>query len=66
ITLTGATRVGKTGSALILHSSDLKAENSLDHPVRVAPFVRQVPIGRDEFAYTFMPHSMTVLRIPSR
>lgn len=66
ITLTGTTGAGKTGTALVLHSSDLKAENSLDHPTRVAPSVKQLPIAGDEFAYTFMPHSMTVLRIPSR
>ena len=66
ITLTGTTAANKTGTALILQSSDLKAENSLDHPTRVAPVVKQLRIAGGEFDYTFMPHSMTVLRIPSR
>jgi alpha-L-arabinofuranosidase len=66
ITLTGATGAGKTGTALILQSSDLKAENSLDHPTKIAPFVKQLRTAGGEFDYTFMPHSMTVLRIPSR
>lgn len=66
ITLTGATGGGKTGTALILQSSDLKAENSLDHPTKIASFVKQLRTAGGEFDYTFMPHSMTVLRIPSR
>lgn len=66
ITLAGSPASGRTGSALVLQSSDLKAENSLDHPTRIAPSVKQLPIAGGEFVYTFMPHSMTVLRIPSR
>jgi alpha-N-arabinofuranosidase len=66
ITLGGATGVGKSGTVFVLHSSDLKAENSLDQPTRIAPVERQLPIPAGEFVYTFMPHSFTVLRIPSR
>lgn len=66
ITLAGAKGVGRTGTVFVLQSSDLKAENSLDHPTRVAPTERQLPIPGGEFVHTFMPHSFTVLRIPSR
>jgi alpha-N-arabinofuranosidase len=66
ITLAGASGGGKTGTALILQSSDLKAENGLDHPTKIAPVVKQLGTAGGEFDYTFMPHSMTVLRIPSR
>lgn len=66
LTLDGATQLGITGSAFILESSDLKAENSLDQPTRIAPVQRQVPIPKGEFVYTFMPQSFTVLRIPAR
>ena len=66
ITLDGARPVGITGSAFVLESSDLKAENSLDQPTRIAPVQRQVPIPKGEFVYTFMPQSFTVLRLPSR
>ena len=66
ITLAGAKGAGKTGTAFVLQSSDLKAENSLDQPTRIAPVERPLPVPGGELVYKFMPHSVTVLRIPSR
>ena len=63
INLTGAKNVGKLGKAFVLESSDLKAENSLDKPTKVAPVERQLAIPSGEFAYTLTPQSLTVIRV---
>ncbi len=63
INLTGARRLGKVGKVIILESSDLKAENSLDNPMKVAPIERQLPIPGGDFAYTLTPNSLTVIRV---
>ena len=47
----------------MLESSDLKPENSLDNPTKVAPVERPLVIPSSEFAYTLTPQSFTVLRI---
>jgi alpha-N-arabinofuranosidase len=64
INLAGAKTAGKNGKAFVLESSDLKAENSLDTPTKVAPVERPVTVSSSEFAYTLAPQSLTVLRIP--
>jgi alpha-N-arabinofuranosidase len=66
INLAGAQRVGRTGTALSLHSEELKGENSLDQPVKIAPVERSLQISGSEFSYSLLPRSFTVLRIPSR
>ncbi len=63
INLAGARRLGKVGKVIILESSDLKAENSLDNPMKVAPIERQLPIPEGDFAYTLTPNSLTVIRV---
>jgi alpha-N-arabinofuranosidase len=57
---------GRTGKAFVLANSDLKAENSLDEPLKVSPTERPLAISSNEFAYTLAPSSLTVLRIPAR
>jgi alpha-N-arabinofuranosidase len=66
ITLNGAKGSGTTGTAFVLQSQDLKAENSLDQPTNIAPIERQLPFPAGEFNYAFLPQSLTVLRIPTR
>ena len=66
ITLDGARRVGPGGKAFVLQSEDLKAENSLDHPTKVAPVEKQLQVAGSEFSYSLLPRSFTVLRIPAR
>jgi len=63
INLGGARRVGKMGKVFVLESSDLKAENSLDNPMKVAPIERPLTVPAGEFAYTFTPNSLTVIRV---
>ncbi len=63
VNLAGASRFGPSAKAFVLQSTDLKAENSLDNPTRIAPVERQVSISSGEFAYTLTPQSFTVLRI---
>jgi alpha-N-arabinofuranosidase len=64
INLSGVKTVGKSGKAFVLESADLKAENSIDNPTKVAPVERPVPVSSSEFAFTLTPQSLTVLRIP--
>lgn len=66
ISLAGANKIGKTGKAFVLESADLKAENSLDNPMRIAPVEKQLAVSSGEFNYTLSPQSFTVLRIASR
>jgi alpha-N-arabinofuranosidase len=62
INLAGAKHVEKTGRAFVL-AGDLKAENSLDEPTKVAPVERQFAVPSGEFAFTLAPSSLTVLRV---
>jgi alpha-L-arabinofuranosidase len=61
--LAGARGVERTARLLVLASDDLKAENSLDHPTRVAPQPASAPAGGPEFACTLAGQSLTVLRV---
>jgi alpha-N-arabinofuranosidase len=63
INLAGARQINKTGKAFVLANSDLKAENSLDEPAKVAPVEQQFAVPSGEFAFTLAPHSITVLRV---
>jgi alpha-N-arabinofuranosidase len=64
INLAGATKPGSSGKAFILAGSDLKAENSLEDPAKIAPVERQFNVSSGEFTYTLAPNSLSVLRIP--
>lgn len=66
INLAGASRIGRTGTAFVLQSGDLKTENSLDHPTKLAPVERALQVSGAEFSYSLQPRSFTVLRIPTR
>jgi alpha-N-arabinofuranosidase len=62
--LAGAAKAGAAGKAFILSGPDLKAENSLDEPAKVAPVEREVTVSSSEFSFTLAPNSLSVLRIP--
>jgi alpha-N-arabinofuranosidase len=64
ITLAGAQHVGKAGKEIVLQSEDLKVENSLDQPTKLAPVEKQLQVPGGEFSYSVLPRSFTVLRIP--
>ena len=66
ITLAGAERLGSGGKAFVLQSDDLKTENSLDQPTKLAPVEKPLPVSGSEFSYSLLPRSFTVLRIPAR
>ena len=62
IRIEGANRLKSTGTAITL-SGKLADENSLDNPTRIAPVISDVDGVDTEFAYTFRPYSITVLRL---
>jgi alpha-L-arabinofuranosidase len=63
INLAGAKKVTKNGKAFVLASSDLKAENSLDEPMKIAPVEKPFAAPSAEFSFTLAPNSLTVLRV---
>jgi alpha-L-arabinofuranosidase len=63
VNLAGAAKVSRAGRAYVLASPDLKAENSLDEPTKIAPVERPLAVPSGEFAYTLAPHSLNVLRV---
>jgi alpha-L-arabinofuranosidase len=64
IILAGAAKTGPSGKAFVLAGTELKAENSLDVPTKVAPVERPFPVSSNEFTFTLAPNSLSVLRIP--
>jgi alpha-N-arabinofuranosidase len=63
INLAGAKQIAKEGRAYVLASPDLKAENSLDEPMKVAPVEQRFAVPAGEFAFTLAANSLTVLRV---
>jgi alpha-L-arabinofuranosidase len=63
VDLAGARPGKQRGQEIVLASGDLKAENSLDQPEKVAPVERKLEFPANEFAYKFAPNSLTVLRL---
>jgi alpha-N-arabinofuranosidase len=66
INLAGAKQISKVGKAFVIENSDLKAENSLDNPTKVAPVERKLDVPAREFTYTMSPQSFTVMRVSVR
>ena len=65
INLDGAANLNGKGIAQILAAPELKAENSLDEPTKVAPVEQSFTVSANTFTHTFAPDSLTVLRIGS-
>jgi alpha-L-arabinofuranosidase len=59
----GATAKGPA-RAMVLASGDLKAENSLDHPLQVAPVERAIPASGSDVEMVLPAYSLTVVRVP--
>jgi len=66
INLAGASGLRRIGKAFVLGTPDLKTENSLAQPLKLAPVQRQFPVPSSEFSYTLDPSSVTVLRFATR
>jgi alpha-N-arabinofuranosidase len=64
VALKGVDRPGRNGKVTVLRSDDLKAENSLDHPLQVAPVTGTIHLPGPVFAHEFPRWSMSVFRLP--
>jgi alpha-L-arabinofuranosidase len=49
---------------IVLSGTDLKAENSLDQPVHLAPVESEIALQGPEVRLDLQPQSLTVLRLP--
>jgi alpha-N-arabinofuranosidase len=63
LNLAGAKNVAKGAKVWTLASDDLQAVNSLEQPTKIAPVERKLTVTSNEFAHTFAPHSLSVLRL---
>jgi alpha-N-arabinofuranosidase len=64
LVLQGARGVKAGGRAIVLGSADLKAENSLDQPLRIAPVESALAAATPEMTVILDASSVTVLRVP--
>lgn len=62
INLAGAGPVRKMGKAFVMSNTNLKAENSLKEPAKVAPVEKRIPTSR-QFSIRLAPNSVSVLRV---
>ena len=62
VDLKGIAGVKGDGRVIVLASDDLKAENSLEQPTRVAPADKPLAASSGGFDLTLQPQSFTVLR----
>lgn len=63
VRLDGVNRVQADATAVVLTAPSPDAENSLDEPRKVAPVKNSFHCPGPAFGYTFVPYSLTVLRI---
>jgi alpha-N-arabinofuranosidase len=66
INLAGAKKVGRTGKATVLASSDLQTVNSIQEPQKIAPKEETFSVSGSTVSYTLAPNSFTVLRIAGK
>jgi len=65
VAVSGAGRVAREGTATVI-AGDPGAQNTLAHPVQVAPATSEVGGLGTSFTYQFPAHSVTVLQLGSR
>jgi alpha-L-arabinofuranosidase len=63
ITLNGVTSLAPEATAVTLSASSPSESNSIDDPTHVIPVTTTVPNIKPTFTYTFVPYSITVLRL---
>jgi alpha-L-arabinofuranosidase len=66
VRLQGARGLVSRAKVITLTSDSPDAENSLEHPTRVAPVERTLEGVAPSFRYTFPPHSLTVMVLKER
>lgn len=64
LNLAGAGKMGTRGKAFVLASPDLKVENTLSEPKKIAPIEQPLTVSASRVSYTLAPQSLTVLRLP--
>jgi alpha-L-arabinofuranosidase len=64
LSLAGIKGVKGPAVVTVLASSDLKTENGLDQPARLAPATRQVQFTGMNTQLSVEPYSFTVVRVP--
>jgi len=62
IRVEGVSKFRGPAKASILSSASPEDENTLEHPTRVAPVARDLPIAGNEIRYAFPGNSVTVIR----
>lgn len=63
IDLAGAKNANQKGKVFVLSSADLKAENSLQEPTKVAPVEQSIAVNAGKISMTLNPNSLSVLRV---
>ncbi|MBS1809719.1 MAG: alpha-L-arabinofuranosidase [Acidobacteria bacterium] len=64
LNLTGAGKMGTRGKVFELASTDLKTENTLNEPTKIAPVEKSLSVSSNRISYSLAPQSLTVLRVP--
>jgi alpha-N-arabinofuranosidase len=63
ISLAGTKQLKRSAKTFVISNSDLKAENSLTEPTKVAPVENVTRVPSNDFSFTLAPNSLTVLRV---
>lgn len=63
IEINGVAKIGRQGRATVLTSGSLDDANTRTNPTKVVPVVHQLNNLSPSFAYSFAPHSVTVLQL---
>jgi alpha-L-arabinofuranosidase len=63
IRLEGGPKIESEGTEILLSSASLEDENTIEQPRKVAPVTRRSSGFAPEFARTFAPRSLTILRL---
>jgi alpha-N-arabinofuranosidase len=66
VRLQGVRRLASRAKVITLTGDRPDAENSLEHPTRVAPVERTLEGVAPSFRYTFLPYSLTVMVLKER
>lgn len=66
VSLNGAGRVSRDGTAIVLTSGGPQDENSFGTPKKIAPVTQRLTNIGPTFTHTFPPHSVTVLRLKAQ
>jgi alpha-L-arabinofuranosidase len=66
ITVSGAPKLGTQATLTVLTAGNPLDENTFEDPMKVSPKTSRLAVAGPAIAHTFAPHSLTILRIPTR